>query len=521
MSGPKSYSPPPSYSISAFNGKLNEIFQLQTKIKSLIDELVCFSCVDDTKGIQFDCSKFTENNKSYIANLIASFCIDHPGTFGQKVYDEFDCQIKGKLSQLKSFLEKINKEKKEFQNKKDDYEAFLAYESFYNHATNSFQSFKTQVIKYLENYLKEDFPDFFKEVENSIDKVDKHVEKDEFDFGFRNVNSSKKDEIKNDIEQCEAAINKIRGDISNKVLDMIGNEMTSVSTQLKSLKEKEQLPNDDIQALIDKINSYLLEVTDQNRYKKYKEKLEALMKSSSFQKDSYFYIELLEDIKEAEKIFTWKTEIQKSLAEINEIQIHNSLQIEKNNLIKFGISLIEKEKVKLYQIEDFQAQLKIFREKNERILLEESITQKEHQFLKNQLVKSLEALNYEVIDDMEVIDFERESDFIFKIPGQSNYLNLRFQDDGSFLYNFLILNKREELSIDQKQQKLIEMEITCKEFKKLLKDLENMGLKIDLKSEKPISEKILIQIPQKYQTKIKVSKIKKETIEKQKQKHLS
>ena len=521
MSGPKSYSPPPSYSISAFNGKLNEIFQLQTKIKSLIDELVCFSCVDDTKGIQFDCSKFTENNKSYIANLIASFCIDHPGTFGQKVYDEFDCQIKGKLSQLKSFLEKINKEQKEFQNKKDDYEAFLAYESFYNHATNSFQSFKTQVIKYLENYLKADFPDFFDEAKSLIETVNTQCEKTEFNFGFRNMQSSKKDEIKNDIDKYEAAINKIRGDISDKVLNKIGNEVKPVSKQLNSLEEKERQPNNDIQTLINKINFCILEVTDQNRYIKYQEKLANLQNSSSFKKDAYFYIELLEDIREAEKIYTWKTEIQKSLAEINGIQIHKSLQIEKNKLIKFGISLIEKERVKLYQIEDFQTQLIIFREENERILLEESIIQKERQFLKNQLVKSLEALNYEVMDDMEVVDFERESDFIFKIPGQPNYLNLRFNDDGSFLYNFLIPNKREELSIDQKQQKLIEMEITCKEFKKLLKDLENMGLKIDLKSEKPISEKILIQIPQKYQTKIKVSKIKKETIEKQKQKHLS
>ena len=104
------------------------------------------------------------------------------------------------------------------------------------------------------------------------------------------------------------------------------------------------------------------------------------------------------------------------------------------------------------------------------------------------------------MNDMEVIDFEKESDLIFNIPNQSNYLNLRFNPDGSFLYNFLIPEKRAALSIDQKKQKLGEMESTCTEFKTLLKELAAMGLKTDLNKDMPISEKVLIQIPKKHQT---------------------
>lgn len=520
MSGPKSYSPPPSYSLNVFNGKLNEIFQLQSKIKSLIEELANLSCIDNAKDIKFDCSYFIGTNRIQIENLLASFSIDHPGTFGQKVYDEFNRQIDSKIRQLKCFLEEINKEKKDFQEKKEDYQSFIAYENFYDHAISSFQSFKLQVIQYLGNYLKADYPELFVEAKESIEKVNNSVDKSKFKFGFRNIQSSQKTEIKNAIERCESNINTIRTELSDKVLDKIGDDETSVSKQLKSNGKVNQEKQTDIQIQIDKIKSYISDISDQNSRKDYQQKLENLINSSSF-KDVYFYIELCEEIKEAEKIFSWKTEIQNMIAEINKIQIHDELQKEKLTLVEFGISLIEKERIKSYEFEDFQTQLILLREKNEKIYLEKSIKEKERLFLKTQLIKSLESLNYEVLDDMQVIDFEKETDFVLKIPRQSNYLNLRFQRDGSFLYNFLISQRRDELSIDQKQQKLLEMETTCKEFKNLLNDLESIGLKIDLNSEKPISEKALMQIPQKYQSKIKVTKTKKEKSKLQKERRLN
>ncbi len=502
MSGPKSYIAPPRYSINVFNGKLNEVFQIQSEIKLMIDELKGLTCDDTSRKIKFDCANFIETNHDLIKNSLTSFTINHQGTFEQKVYDKFDRQISGKIKQLKSFLDNIKEAKKEFRNKEEDYQAYIEYEKFLEHSIDAFQSYKVQVVKYLKNYLEKDYIDLFREAEKSIVKINCSIEKSMFDFGFRDVRSSKKDEIKNDVGRCESKINIIRTDLSNKVLDKIGDNEQSLSKQISSQKKIDQKTKTDIQTQIEKINSYVSEVNDQKRQDKYQQKLNNLMKSSSF-KDVYFYVELSDEIKESEKVFSWKTEIQNLVADLNKIQIHEDIKKEKRKLVQFGISLIEKERIKSYEFEDFQTQLTILKEKNQKFHLEDSIKEKERLFLKSQLIKSLEGLNYEVIDDMQVIDFEKESDFIFKIPSQSNYLNLRFQHDGSFLYNFLIPQKREDLSIDQKEQKLSEMETTCKEFQNLLMDLGCMGLKIELKSEKPISEQYLISIPKKYQEKIK------------------
>ena len=57
MSGPKSYAPPPRYSMSVFNGKLNEAFQLQTRLKNLLHELEGYRVQDNNLHILFDCKE--------------------------------------------------------------------------------------------------------------------------------------------------------------------------------------------------------------------------------------------------------------------------------------------------------------------------------------------------------------------------------------------------------------------------------------------------------------------------------
>jgi hypothetical protein len=98
------------------------------------------------------------------------------------------------------------------------------------------------------------------------------------------------------------------------------------------------------------------------------------------------------------------------------------------------------------------------------------------------------------MEDLQVIDFEKESDFLLKIRDQENYLNLKFKEDGSMRYVFQIPEDAKGLSTDQKNLKLHEMKVTCDEFQSVLADLSKMGLKIDLRSEKPIEYESLLSV---------------------------
>ena len=133
----------------------------------------------------------------------------------------------------------------------------------------------------------------------------------------------------------------------------------------------------------------------------------------------------------------------------------------------------------------------------------------------------LENLGYEVMDDLEVIDFEKENDFLLKIHNQENYLNLKFKEDGSMRYVFQIPENQDVLSVDQKKTKLHEMQVTCNEFKGVLKDLSKMGLKIELRTEKPVEFNSLVTVPDSKQSKLKVKSAAKRPKQQLKKKYFN
>jgi hypothetical protein len=84
-------------------------------------------------------------------------------------------------------------------------------------------------------------------------------------------------------------------------------------------------------------------------------------------------------------------------------------------------------------------------------------------------------------------------------------------------YVFQIPENKDKLSTDQKKMKLHEMKVTCSEFQSVLKDLAKMGLKVSLRSEKPIDENALISVTNKQREKLKTrskSQLQKQQVRK-------
>jgi hypothetical protein len=502
MSGPKCYSIPPRYSADVFDGKLNEIFCLQSKIKSRINELSHLSFVDSKREISFNCQDVIEKNKARISELLKVFSLNITGTFGQETYNSINNQLAGKISQLNAIINELNSQKREFQNKKEDYNAYIHYENYYLQTLSAIESFKSQVIEYLSSYVQGNFPELFQETQNALELIDINISKANFEFDFRHSIHSKKEAIENEFSLCKSKINEIRGNTSEKVLDCLkGQGISGVGLS----KTKFPKVNKKIQAKIEKIEEFISNVIDPTRQEAYKEKLSKLAKGSLAQ-DLYYYKELLEDLKESEKTFQIKKDIHDIISELNQIETHHQMAAEKSKIIQGCLNLMEKERITPNEYDDVLVKANLFKEKNEKTIQEESIKEKERQFLKVQLISILQDMNYEVADDLNVIDFEKESDFLLRIPEQENFLNLRFNDDGSFLYNFLIPESKNELSIEQRQRKLQEMESTCHEFKGILKELAGLGLQLDLKKEMAATEQALIQLPKKYHEKIKAAK---------------
>lgn len=502
MSGPKSYVAPPRYSVNVFNGKLSEIFQLQFQVQSLFDELSCAAIHDGRRQIHLDCSAFIDQNRAQLADLVASFSIEHPGTFGQQQYDAYQRQIDARIRQLEQFQRALEEEQRVFRNKREDYQSFCSYQNFYQESAAAFASFKTQVLGYLSAQLQAEQPELCARAADGIQQVQFQHSQAGFAPGFRQELPALKAAIEQQISECEAAINQARTMVSEQLIRSYSGKSLPGNVHMDFVQVNSD-PDEAarVQQQIQKITNFISTVGDAQRQEQYRQKL-AQLRQSEVLKADYFYIELHDELLHAEQTLQWHQEIFEKLAWLGQNHLPAALVEQKQTLVQAGSSLLAQKRIKSHDREHFWAELSKLEAKAHELELEAAVREKEKQFLKTQVIKALQSLHYQVLDNLTVIDFERESDFLFRIPDQNNYLNLRFNADGSFLYNFLIPDDKTSLSIDQTRQKLREMETTCQEFKQLLTELSAIGLTVQLQKEMPISDKALIQVPKKHQSRI-------------------
>jgi len=498
MSGPKSY----LVSVSDLN--LQEIFLLQSQLQTELTIVNEMKVNDKIRGIKFDCKDFLLSKKSETDDLLSDFTIKVSGKINRSLYDDYQNKIKNKVSKLKFFLSILENEKKKFFDKQQDYDSFVGYEEFFQSAISDFNTFRSKVVQYLESYIKDEYPDTFYKAKHAIESVEISVNQSMFEIGFRNKKNDKENEVKHDIKCCEETINNIREETTKLIVNGVQNNRYKKTELINSSASSKN--NISVSTEINKktiqIKKLIENVSNPSRQKYYYEKLDKLINSHTFN-DIFYYIEMYEDIKETEKISKWKEEIHKDLIKLNQIQVHEKCQSFKQNLLQKALSLTKKNKLKTQEFIDFKANLKLFNNKNEKFILDEMRKEKERSFIKSQIVQSLQNQGYEVMSDLQVIDFEEKTDFLFNIPEQNNYLNLRIKPDGSFFYNFLIPENKAKLSIDQKKRKLAEMKTTCSEFKQLIKDLSIKGLNVKISNEKPVSEKGLAEVSDGHQDIIK------------------
>ena len=490
MSGPK------SFSVHVFDANLKKIFKLQSQINQIFQELQKFSVLDKELNISFDCSDFINKNLDQAKKHLKSFELGYKGTVQQAEHDKIKKNVKSKIKNLNKILKNVKDQKKDFLDKRQDYLSYFSYNKYFENAHHSFDQFKTNLTDYLAKNIKDESPESFKKSKNQISKIKPNIEKLDFKFGFKKIEEKSKQKVTEHINQKENNASEVRNKIAKDIL------AESLSQKKKTITVKTKNEDREIEHLISKINDKIDLIENDKIRNKFINELVNLRKSEVLT-SSYFYKEFIDGIKQSEQNQDFKREIKNLIYEINYSETVDNLLNKKNELLQYAIDLLESAAIKQYKFEDFKTQCHFLKEENEEIIENEFVKQKENEFLKTQLVNSLKNMNYEVMDDMEVIDFEKQSDFLFKVPNQNNYLNLKIDKNNSIAYNFLIEENKNQLSIDKKREKVIEMESTCDEFYDVLKNLKSMGLEIDkIKSSDADIEKLL-QVPKKYRAKIK------------------
>ncbi len=508
MSGPKVI----TYNMSSFKGRLKEFMQMQSRLEQSMDELKMAQIHDNAMNIHFDYSGKIEKLMPDFKKALNSMVFDYEGNISKKTHDSVDKQINTRSTQLEGILKIVQELLSDYQQKQQDYKSYQQYHSFAASSKEAFEKFKTEVKDDTKKNFEKEFPELTNEIQKKYGSIVLEDIKVPFNWGFDKKVYNHKKEIFDKISFRENQLREIRKELFDKVIVLNADHNISNTEQAK----KSKVP-DGLIRVSEKIGMLIHQCDDKTLVKQYNERFEKLKQSESMN-DLFFYQELHDSILEKETSHKNKQQINEIVARLNSSKIEPSLGEEKNELVKKSIILIDNSKVTHQETDSLKHEMNEFFIKNDRMKEEAAIKKKEELFMKTQIIYNFEKMGYTVLDDLEVIDFEKEKDFYLQAPGQENVLNIKFKDDGSFRYVFQIPEKKESLSTDEQKMKLHEMKTTCDDFVNVLNDLKNMGVDIDIKSEKPIELASMITIPESLSTKLNLQK--KQTRRKQQIKKL-
>jgi hypothetical protein len=213
MSGPKDYSPPPKYSMNAFNGQLNEVFLLQSKIKSQIIGIQKLLFSNKKLDIHFDCKFDLKKIEPQLNQLLKPLVFNYKGTFNQATYNNIETEISERLTLLNSQKQNLDKIEREFYEKDNDYNNYVEYIKYNQNSAMSFEYFKQNICDYYTNEIKGVNDQIVKDTISKIDNVKYSKSNDKFKFGFTSVFENKKKDIINYTKKKESEVNSIRTQI--------------------------------------------------------------------------------------------------------------------------------------------------------------------------------------------------------------------------------------------------------------------------------------------------------------------
>lgn len=501
MSGPKDYSPPPRYSMQVFDGQLNEVFQLQSKLKVLVEALRR-ACVEDKNlNICFDCQNELESIESEISAALKRLEFNYRGSFGQDTYNKILKEIQKRIRQLKVISDKCSDVLDDFHRKESDYKSYRVYHENYKQSQESFNNFKEAVGTYLKNNTPEDAGLIYTDAQSKLNLTNFDLAESPFEVGFNSKAEAFINDVVLEVLDKEKEVNAIRMEFNNQILEKYPHV---------KVKSKQKKLSKEVEAVSSKILRIIASGIAPEIASKYRTELEDLQQSDSL-KDVFYYQQLHDRILKAEKSNKNKEKIQELLISLNSFDWNENFENEKNILIEYCLQLLNKVDVDSREVTRAQEKGKELRTKNDLQKEEEDILEKERVFLKSQIINSLENMGYEVMDDLEVIDFEKADDLLLQCKDKTNFLNLKFKEDGSVKYCFQIPENKESLSENEMKYKLSQMDETCGDFQKVLSDLAQMGLKMKLTNAKPTCEKWLLSITEKQKVKLKTQKRKSST----------
>lgn len=486
MSGPK------RFSVHVFDKQLRKLFKLQAEVSTLWSELNRLMLEDKQQRTTFDEKDWIRDHKKEFAALQQFVAKNENSELKQDEFDELYSRIFLRFDQLTQFRELVSEQIGSFHRLEENYRTRFELLEAVERMKSDFEKVKKQAL----DYLKKNVGDAVE-----LQTAQKKINKLAFTFEVPPFDRENQTDYQNLAKQLPAYYESLKRHLNL----LITGGKSEDDFQVQKLPVSLILPDEndqtgrDIAKLYRLIDEALNKIPDQSLDEKFRLRFEALQNKGA---DSQLFGELLDDIMEISNQQEYSMRLNRVLEEVDYEDLDKTLTGHVRKLRQDISRILKSGHIKPVNANNIVKEWEKIKVENHRITSQRLSQKQEQEFIRSRLLAELHDMDYEVFEDMQVVDFEENREILMEVPGQQNYINLRFDEQGKMLYNFLIPENRKELTHDQVQQKLAEMEQTCDEFRLVLKNLRDQGLDFELEDQGRVSEDNLIRLPEKFAGKV-------------------
>ena len=502
--------------MQVFQGTLNEVFQLQSRLSTLLKHLDSCTLSDPALGIAFDCRSEAAALRKASKKALQPLYFDYKGMFGQATHDRINAEIEARSTALDQLLEQGEAAEMAFREKYAHYEAFSDFAHFRQESIASLEEVKTSALNLLRENIEPALPDLFREAEHKISQISIDSELPPFDFSFARRVARTRETLLKDLAQKEAELHAVRVQTNQLAMQQYrANSMAPLSVEEPPQSDYGKA-SEAVLKIIAEIEGLLRELPNARQQQALRQRFEAFRQNPT-QDPMFFYTQLQREILKASEQVQRKKALRRLTNAFfaKDLAVHPDAEAEKQRLLKRCTDLLDSPDLRSNELLDMQTRCGKWQADNRTRLEEDAIKAKERLFLKAQIVLQLEEMGYTVLDDLKVVDFEKDDNLLLETRSEGSYLNLQFRSDGSFRYLFKSEAPVRELSTDQQNARLGDMQVTCDDFRKVLLDLEAMGLPMTKNQEAPATldailpldeaEKALVETKKKGQEREKIT----------------
>jgi hypothetical protein len=490
--------PPPQYSAKVFDGLLRTVFEGQARIRGLLSDLQGLRVDDQVRKIQFDCSEFLREHEDRCSSLLQPFVVLPSGTFGEETRAQIQGAITSRQREVDEALRLLQGERDAFASKKDDHDAFVAYEQHYQHVLESFQQFQKRVCAYIAEYFGGEDPVAVARAQKEVMAAAPQIHHGQFRAGFRRVAEREEHAADEAVEASRRAVDRIRAATAK------GSSPTP-AVRHGAAPAAQPVSDEDVEKLTRQIERRIATLAEEPDRAACRDRLTRLQRNTEFVGDPYYYRDLHDSVLALATTRRLQAQTAAALGDIPAAGIHPSLRAKHASLAVRIRKFLSQPCVKVCEADALRDDLAALAKESREVYAAEFVAERERDFLRRQLCHSLIRLGYEVVEDTAAADLAKPGDVFLRIPDQDNIVHLEFRADGHIIHRFLIPEARDELSLEAKHQRVQEMARSCQTFQCAVDELRAIGVPIPAPRDTPASEKALIQVPAKYRAKLKTT----------------